>query len=138
MDSPLCISCGSGSEEDLYHRMWACPKSRSIWQIANNLLELANFSPIFEKEVFLTDYENNPLTPYNQVIYYTRWYIDQAKTQDSNPNLLAYPSALFNVLYEQQKRVKNTPLFSQYEIFLNAIFYFGHNQNPAESDCRVT
>ena len=24
VDSPLCISCGSGSEEDLYHRMWAC------------------------------------------------------------------------------------------------------------------
>ena len=34
VDSPLCISCGSGAEYDLYHRIWACPRSRSIWQIA--------------------------------------------------------------------------------------------------------
>ena len=96
-------------------------------------------APIFEKEVFLTDYENDTLTPYNQVILYTRWFIDQARTQESSPNSLVYPSALFNVLTEVQKGIKGkTPLFKKYEDILDAIFHFRQNQDPQNLNSRVS
>ena len=73
---------------------------------------------IFEAEVFLTDYEKNTLTPYNQIILYTRWFIDQARTLENSPNALAYPSALFNVLTEVQKSIhKKHPFLKSTRIF---------------------
>ena len=137
IDSPTCLYCDT--DEDLYHRLYSCFKSKLIWRIANNILDLANMPPIFEAEVFLTNYENSTLTPYNQIILYTRWFIDQARTLENSPNALSYPSALFNVLSEVQKSIrKKTPLFKEYEDILNAIFHFRQNQDPQNLNSRVS
>ena len=95
--------------------------------------------PIFDTEVFLTDYERSTLTPYNQIILYTRWFIDQARTLENSPNALSYPSALFNVLTEVQKGIdKKTQLFKKYEDILDAIFHFRQNQDPQNLNSRVS
>ena len=94
-------------------------------------------APIFEAEVFLTDYENNTLTPYNQIILYSRWFIDQARTLENSPNALSYPSTLFNVLMEVQNGIcKKTPLYKQYEDILDAIYHFRQNQDPQNLNSR--
>ena len=61
--------------------------------------------PVYDKEIFLTDYESGVYAIQNQIIMYTRWFIDQAKMQEDRPNIFSFPTALFNVLDSQYNQL---------------------------------
>ena len=78
---------------------------------------------MFDKEIYLTDYEDGPHAVRNQIIMYTRWFIDQAKMQENQPSIFSFPCALFNVLESQYYQLKTGLIRkSSYEIILNIIF----------------
>ena len=71
----------------------------------NLILTASDLVPVFDKEIYLTDYESSTYAIKNQIIMYTRWFIDQAKMQEDRPSVFSFPTALFNLLdsqYSQQ------------------------------------
>ena len=61
--------------------------------------------PVYDREIYLTDYESGVYAIQNQIIMYTRWFIDQAKMQEDRPNIFSFPTALFNVLDSQYNQL---------------------------------
>ena len=111
--SPLCKFCAE--EETLHHRLISCRTSKPIWDIVNRILTASDLVPVYDKEIYLTDYESGVHAIQNQIIMYTRWFIDQAKMQEDRPSPFSFPTALFNVLDSQYNQldpnlIKKTPL----------------------------
>ena len=79
--------------------------------------------PVYDKEIYHTDYESGVHAVKNQIIMYTRWYIDQAKMQEDQPSVFSFPSALLNLLDSQYHQLSpgliNKP---QYEKVLHNIY----------------
>ena len=71
----------------------------------NLILTASDLVPVFDKEIYLTDYESGTSTIQNQIIMYTRWFIDQAKMQEDRPNVFSFPTALFNLLDSQYNQL---------------------------------
>ena len=71
----------------------------------NLILTASDLVPVFDKEIYLTDYESGTYAIQNQIIMYTRWFIDQAKMQEDRPNTLSFPTALFNLLDSQYNQL---------------------------------
>ena len=61
--------------------------------------------PVYDREIYLTDYESGVYAIQNQIIMYTRWFIDQAKMQEDRPSIFSFPTALFNVLDSQYNQL---------------------------------
>merc|ERR1712101_64310 len=111
--SPLCRFCAE--EETLHHRLISCRTSKPIWDIVNRILMASDLVPVYDREIYLTDYESGVYAIQNQIIMYTRWFIDQAKMQEDRPSPFSFPTALFNVLDSQynqldQNLIKKNPL----------------------------
>ena len=122
VDTPFCRFCPN-QEENLHHRLISCKASKPIWDLVNRILTAAKLVPVFDKEIYLTDYEDGPHAIKNQIIMYTRWFIDQAKMQEDQPSIFSFPCALFNVLESQYYQLKTGLIRkSSYEIILNIIF----------------
>ena len=120
--SPYCRFCPT-QEETLHHRLVSCRKSKPIWDTVNHILIASHLIPVFDKEVYHTDYESGVHAVKNQIIMYTRWYIDQAKMQEDQPSVFSFPSALLNLLDSQYHQLSpgliNKP---QYEKVLHNIY----------------
>ena len=50
-----------------------------IWDIVNHILIASCLVPVYYKEIYMTDYKDGPHAIKNQIIMYTRWFIDQSK-----------------------------------------------------------
>ena len=61
--------------------------------------------PVYDREIYLTDYESGVYAIQNQIIMYTRWFIDQAKMQEDQPSVYSFPTALFNLLDSQYNQL---------------------------------
>ena len=72
----------------------------------HSMFPLFPLLPVFDKEIYMTDYEDGPHAVRNQIIMYTRWFIDQAKMQENQPSIFSFPCALFNVLESQYYQLK--------------------------------
>ena len=53
------------------------------------------------QEAILGEYNEHRYTHRNLTILYTKWYIDQAKREETAPNLIHFATALSNVLGAQ-------------------------------------
>ena len=102
--SPFCRFC-PGHEETLHHRLVSCKTSKPIWDTVNLILTASDLVPVFDKEIYLTDYESGTYAIQNQIIMYTRWFIDQAKMQEDQPSVFSFPTALFNLLDSQYNQL---------------------------------
>jgi hypothetical protein len=118
--SPFCRFCPD-QEETLHHRFVSCVKNKPIWDTVNLILTASNFIPVYDREIYLTDYENGVHSVKNQIIMYTRWFIDQAKMQEDQPSVFSFPTALFNVLDSQYNQIPELINKSQYEKVLTNI-----------------
>ena len=98
--SPFCRFCPE-QEETLHHRLVSCRTNKPIWDIVNRILTASDLIPVFDKEIYLTDYESGMYAVQNQILMYTRWFIDQAKMQEDQPSVFSFPTALFNLLDSQ-------------------------------------
>jgi hypothetical protein len=87
----------------------------------NLILTASDLIPVFDKEIYLTDYESGIHAVKNQIIMYTRWYIDQAKMQEDQPSVFSFPTALFNVLESQYNQIPELISRPQYEKVLTNI-----------------
>ena len=65
---------------------------------------------MYDREIYLTDYEAGVNAVQNQIIMYTRWFIDQAKMNEDRPNIFSFPTALFNVLDSQYNTLSETTI----------------------------
>ena len=95
--TPYCRFCPN-QEETLHHMLVSCRTSKPIWDIVNHILIASGLVPVYDKEIYMTDYEDGPHAIKNQIIMYTRWFIDQAKMQEDQPSVFSFPCALFNLL----------------------------------------
>ena len=79
--------------------------------------------PVYDKEIYLTDYKSGTHAIKNQVIMYNRWFKDQAKMQEDQPSVFSFPTALHNLLDSQYNQLSpdliNKP---QYEKVLTNIY----------------
>ena len=66
--------------------------------------------PVFDREIYLTDYKAGVNAVQNQIIMYTMWFIDQAKMNEDRPNIFSFPTALFNVLDSQYNTLSATTI----------------------------
>ena len=82
-----------------------CNTNKPIWDIVNLILTSSDLVPVFDKEIFLTDYKSGAYAIQNQIIMYTRWFIDQAKMQEDQPSIYSFPTALFNLLDSQYNQL---------------------------------
>ena len=71
----------------------------------NLILAASDLVPVFDKEIYLTDYESGTHAIQNQIIMYTRWFIDQVKMQEDQPSVFSFPTALFNLLDSQYNQL---------------------------------
>jgi len=69
--SPFCRFC-PGQEETLHHRLVSCRTSKPIWDIVNLILTASDLVPLFDREIYPTDYESGIYAIQNQIIMYTR------------------------------------------------------------------
>ena len=102
--TPYCRFCPE-HEETLHHRLVSCRTSKPIWATVNRILTASDLVPVFDKEIYLTDYESGTYAIQNQIIMYTRWFIDQAKMQEDQPSVFSFPTALFNLLDSQYNQL---------------------------------
>ena len=85
----------------------SCRTSKPIWDTVNLILTTSDLVPVFDKEIYLTDYESGTYAIQNQIIMYTRWFIDQAKMQEDQPSIFSFPTALFNLLDSQYNQLNS-------------------------------
>merc|ERR1711867_364206 len=104
ISNPFCRFCPD-QEETLHHRLISCRTSKPIWSIVNLILTSSDLVPVFDKEIFLTDYKSGTYAIQNQIIMYTRWFIDQAKMKEDQPSIFSFPTALSNVLHSQYNQI---------------------------------
>ena len=89
----------------------------------NLILTASDLVPVFDKEIYLTDYESGTYAIQNQIIMYTRWFIDQAKMEEDQPSIFSFPTALFNLLDSQYNQIKSDLInIPQYEKVLINIY----------------
>ena len=105
-----CRFCPTGTVEDLHHRLVSCRTCKPIWDIVNLILTSSDLLPVYDREIYLTDYEAGINAVQNQIIMYTRWFIDQAKMNEDRPNIFSLPTALFNVLDSQYNTLSATTI----------------------------
>ena len=88
----------------------------------NFILTASDLVPVFDKEIYLTDYESCTYAIQNQVIMYTRWFIDQAKMQEDKRSIFSFPTALFNLLDSQYNQLNpdliNKPQYEKILIYI--------------------
>ena len=60
---------------------------------------------MYDKETYLTDYKDGTHAIQNQIIMYTRWFIDQVKMQEDQPSVFSFPCTLFNLLDSQYNQL---------------------------------
>ena len=106
VSSPNCRFC-PGQVETLHHRLISCKTSKPIWDTVNLILTASDLVPMFDKEIYLTDYKSGTHAIQKQIIMYTRWFIDQAKMQEDRPNIFSFPTALFNLLDSQYNQLSS-------------------------------
>ena len=76
--------------------------------MVNLILTSSDLLPVYDREIYLTDYEAGVNAVQNQIIMYTRWFIDQAKMNKDRPSIFSFATALFNALDSQYNRVSVT------------------------------
>ena len=89
---------------------------------------------MFDKEIYLTDYKGGTYAIQNQIIMYTRWFIDQAKMQEDPPSVFSFPSVLCNLLDSQYNQL-NPNLINKprNEKVLTSIYELCIKNNPFSS-----
>ena len=123
---PFCVFC-PGVDDCRIHRLWSCPKSQVIWKFINKILEETLDSPIFKQEAMLGEYNEHPDTHRNLTILYAKWYIDQAKREETAPNLIHFAAALNNVLgaqFEFLQQKLNQKVKAKLRIHLSGFHFF--------------
>ena len=108
IQSPDCRFCPRGTIEDMHQRLISCKTCKPIWDTVNLILKASDLMPVYDREIYLTDYEAGVNAIQNQIIMYTRWFIDQAKMNEDRPNVFSFPTALFNVLDSQYNTLSGT------------------------------
>ena len=88
----------------------------------NRILTASDLIPVYDKEIYLTDYESGTYAVQNQIIMYTRWFIDQAKMQEDQPSVFSFPTALFNLLDSQYNQLSDLINKPQFEKVLTNIY----------------
>ena len=70
IQNPDCRFCPEGTVEELHHRLISCKTCKPIWDTVNLILTSSDLSPVYDREIYLTDYEAGVNAVQNEIIMY--------------------------------------------------------------------